>query len=198
VRRHHLAVLDGPAAPTWSSAQVGRISGRFQPHEKAAAALLTEHFQVAGIWVPAFDVRTRRWGRVLEVSGTPEALEVAAWVHGWLLETAERLWRTWQRAHAGQAARQRAPFLAGVVSGFRDRLDASAGPDPGGRALVPLGPAGLDGYVAARHPYLRRRAGPRVRLGPAWSGGRAEGRALVLHRPIRAQATSRGRLLPGR
>jgi len=197
MRRHHLDLLDGPLPPIWSFRQIGRISGRFQPHEKAAAALLAEHFQVAGILVPAFDVPRGRWGRVLEVSGTPEALEVAAWVHGWLLETAERLWRAWRRAHPGAPGRERRTFLAGVVSGFHDRLASPEGCGPRDTALVPLGPAGLDAYVAARHPSTRRRTGPLVRLTAAWDGGRAQGRSLVMHRPIRAETASRGRLLPG-
>ncbi|MBN1335678.1 MAG: DUF2786 domain-containing protein [Deltaproteobacteria bacterium] len=196
MRRHHLTRLDEPLPLTWAFRQIGRISGRFQVHEKAAAALLAAHFQVAGIWVPAFDVRTGRWGRVLEVSGTPEALEVAEWVHGWLMETAERLWRRWRRAHPHAPGRERRAFLAGVVSGFHDRLDR-IGSDAPGCALVALGPAGLDAFVASRHPSARRRAGPSLRLTAAWNDGRETGRLLVMHRPIASGPTRRGRSLEG-
>ena len=59
---------------------------------------------------------------MLEVCGTPENLEIATYVHGFLLETADRLWARHRRENdTGNKDRRR--YLLGVMMGFEEKLE---------------------------------------------------------------------------
>jgi hypothetical protein len=176
---------------------LGRPTGRVGESERVLAAILGDHFFVECIWVPVWRPREGKRGSVLEVCGTPVNLEMAEYVYAFLMHTAERLWEDYARAHRIGSRRDRRTYLAGVMAGFRDRLD-------GERArlkqagLVWVGDGDLERYFRRRHPHIRwtRSQGPR--RSEAHAHGRAAGRKVVLSRPIASQGHSRLSLPPRR
>lgn len=191
---HNLAT---PADGSYRFLQIGRVSGRIAEHERLLANLLAEHFFVEVIWAPAYDVPTGKNGRVLEVCGTEGNLEMAAWVHGFLLETAERLWREHRRAQGIRGDRDRQTYLSGVMRGFGDKL-AEGARQCREEGLVWVGDPGVMTYMRARYPRMRTvRFGGRT-ISDAWEHGHAAGREIVLHKPVTASGEARGpRLLGG-
>jgi hypothetical protein len=172
---------------------LGDPTGRLQESERWLATVLGDHFFVSVIWVPAFDVRTGKKGRVLEICGTTANLELATYVYGFLRETAERLWRAHRRAAGIRGDRDRQRFLAGVMRGFHEKLGEGAR-ESREEGLVWVGDPGLDRYLHTRHPSIRHvRYGGKPRT-EAWEHGRAAGREIVLHKPVTG-TESRGRLL---
>lgn len=177
--------------------QLGMPKGRIQEYEHILAAIMAEHFFVEAIWVPAYRPFDGKRGSVLEICGTPENLELAGYVHGFLSATAERLWQRHRKEQHIAGNRDRRGYLAGVMEGFRERLESEKRQNTQ-RGLVWVGDADLGRYHRARHPHVRS-----VRIGghglsDARRSGREAGRNIVLHRGVRATATSRGRLLTGR
>lgn len=162
--------------------QLGRPRSRRALHEKLLAAILIDHFFVSGIWTSAFDVETGRRGRLLEICGTPENLAVACWMHGFLLEAAERLWQA-HRKQTGASGRERQRFLAGVMVGVREQLSDQQRQDEAA-GLVWIGEAGLQDYLHTRHPLRRAAQRSTMRSGAAMSSGTAAGRSLQLRRPV--------------
>ena len=162
--------------------QLGRPLARRPAHHKLLASILIEHFFVSAIWIQAVDLETGARGRALEVSGTPANLEIAAWVHGYVLETAERLWAR-HRSEGGSGSRAR--FLAGVMLGFQEKLrsQARASEEAG---LIWLGDADLSRYMRARHPQQRAGRGATIRADASMQAGKKAGRTISLRRPVRA------------
>lgn len=179
--QHNLEV-----APTgYGFRQLGPVESRVSEYRRVLANLLSEHFFVQTIWVPAFDVASGKDGRALEAVGTPENLEMAAYVHDFLLETAWRLWKAHRKAtgDAGERARQR--FTSGVVRGFAEKV-AEGTRKSAEEGLVWVGDPGVDRTLRQRHPRVRT-----VRYGgrapdDTHEQGRAAGRGIVLHRPVTA------------
>ena len=124
-----------------------------------------------------------RRGRVLEVCGRPENLQMAIYAHGFLLETCERLWSRHKRERGIQGNKDRRRFYSGVMIGFSERLSATA-VEAEETGLVWVGDAGLDAWTARRHPHLRQGRRTRMSVDGAWHAGRAQGRKVVLRRPI--------------
>jgi hypothetical protein len=178
--RHNLSSVGGTSSHGFR--QLGTPTGSRALHDRLLAAILIDHFFVSGIWVSAFSVERGRRGRVLEICGSPENLEVACWMHGFLLESAERLWRAHQQ-RTGTPGRQRQRFLAGVMMGVRQQLEKQQRQDEEA-GLIWLGAAGVEEYLQARHP--RRRAGraSTVRGSAALASGHAAGRTLSIRRPV--------------
>ena len=188
MRRHNVdAVAAGPVE--YEFTQVGRTSRRFSTHERVLAGILGAHFFVQPIWVFATDRDRGGRGRVLELCGRPENLEIATHVHAFVLESAERLWRSHKKEHGITSNKDRRRFLAGVVTGFDEKLDgeAAACEETG---LVWVGDADLTHWVAGRHPHMRAGRRARIRTDSAWHAGRAAGQRVIWRRPIKSKPKS--------
>jgi hypothetical protein len=191
----HNVELGDRAQHGYSFRQIGEPRGRVSEGEHLLAAILGEHFFVEAIWVPGYRPADGKRGNVLEICGTPENLEMASYVHAFLLGSAERLWVQHKRERGIAQNRERRRFVAGVMEGFRERLQSEKRKNAA-RGLVWVGDAGLSRFYRARHPHVRS-----VRLrgqghSEARAHGRAAGRNIVLRRGLEGAAQSRGKALP--
>jgi hypothetical protein len=179
----------------YSFRHLGTPSGRVSEAERVLANILNDHFFVETIWIPVWRAREGKRGSVLEICGTPVNLEIASHAHAFLGHTAERMWADWRRAR-GVGNRDRRAYLAGVMTGFREKLDAQKKRHQQ-EGLIWVGDGDLTRYWRRRHPHVRwtRHAG--VERNHAHDAGRADGRKIVLHRAVH-ERVERGRLLPGR
>jgi hypothetical protein len=130
----------------------------------------------------------------LELCGTRANLEMAEYVHAFLTETGERLWRAYRLDRRLPGDRERRQFLAGVMAGFRERLQHERRRHEA-EGLVWTGDGDLSRYLRRRHPYVRFTHHASGGRSEAHRDGRAEGRKVILHRPVAASSSRRGRLL---
>ena len=192
--KHNLEVRRDAAARGYGFRHLGPPTGRVTEAERILAMVIGKHFFVEVIWVPVYRPLDGKRGSVLEACGSEANLEIAAYVHDFMRATAERLWSDHRAAHAIPGNRDRRVFLAGVMTGFAEKLGHSAVKHKA-EGLVWLRDADLASYLRTRHPHVRH-----VRHGAAprnevFSHGRQAGRGIVLHRGVRGGAESRGRLL---
>jgi hypothetical protein len=194
--KHNLEVVRSNAARAYAFRHLGRPTGRVGEHERLVAMILGKHFFVEAIWVPVYRPREGKRGSVLEICGTSSNLAIAEYAHGFLHGTAERLWMDHKRAH-GLGDRERRTYLAGVMAGFADKL---ARQEATSRAsgLVWVKDGDLGGYLRVRHPHGRHVRHAGQRRTDTWAHGREAGRQIILHRPVTAGASARGRLLPAK
>lgn len=183
---HDLAAVQSGEARRYRSREVGTPKGRIDAHERLLAGLITRFFFVDAVWVPAYLPEEARYGQVLELIGSPENLDVAEWVHGFVLATAASAWDRY-RATSGAVGGQRRRFLSGVMTGFSEQL-AAGKREAEAVGLVHVGDAGLKDWVRRRFPRLRSVRADVV-ADDAWHAGRAEGREIRLHKPIREGPT---------
>jgi hypothetical protein len=187
--------VDVTARSAYSFRHLGVPTGRVREAERILANLLNDHFFVECIWVPVWRAREGKRGSVLEICGTTLNLTIAEHTHAFLLHTADRLWEQYQR-ELGAGNRDRRAYQAGVMTGFREKLDAQR--KRHARAgLVWVGDADLAKYWRRRHPYVRFTRHPGAAQNEAHAHGRAAGRNIVLQRAVH-ERVSRGRLLTGR
>jgi hypothetical protein len=194
ILKHNIA-LGERAQHGYAFRQIGEPRGRVFEAEHLLAAILAEHFFVEAIWVPAYRPHDGKRGTVLEICGSSENLEMASYVHAFLLGSAERLWLSHKRAHGIAQNRERRRFIAGVMEGFRERLESEKRKNTA-KGLVWVGDARLSRFYRARHPNIRS-----VRLrghgqSDARSHGREAGRHIILRRGLDESARSGGRALP--
>jgi hypothetical protein len=192
--KHNIDASAAAAREGFTFRQLGAASGRVSAAEHVLAGILARHFFVEAIWVPSYRPRDGHRGRVLELCGTPSNLDVAEYVHGFLLETGERLWRGHRAQRRLQGNQERRRFLLGVMMGFDDKLAASAA-DNRREGLIWVGDPALQAYMARRYPRRRGGTGIGIAASETYEQGREAGRNIVLSRPIRTPPESRGRLL---
>jgi len=195
--RHQIDSSAGDRSHVYSFVHLGRPTGRVLEHDRLVAMILGKYFFVDVIWIPVYRPLEGKRGSVLEVCGSPANLEIAEYVHGFLHDRGQRLWEEHKTLRAIRSNRDRRTFLAGVMAGFAEKL---AGQETVNRSegLVWVKDGNLSNYLRIRHPHVRhvRHSGPRRT--DAWARGWDAGREIVLHRPVRAAAATKGHLLSSR
>lgn len=182
-------------APAHAFKHLGEPTGRVSESQRILAGILGDHFFVQTIWVPVWRPREGRRGSVLEICGSRANLELAEYVHSFLNVTAERLFREFRRTPTGRGAK-RLTFIAGVMAGFRDRLERERKKSKA-EGLVWVGDAALDDFFRKRHPRIRWTRYAVGHGSEAYARGREAGAKIVLHRGITSNShSSSPKLLP--
>lgn len=174
--------------------ELGQPSGRVTESERILGAILHAHFFIEAIWVSVYCPMEERRKSVLEVSGTRENVEMAAYVHSFLTHAAESLWSSHKRERGITANKDRRTFLAGVMTGFHEKLKSERAAHQR-EGLVWVSDADLTGYYRKRHPHIQNvRYAGNART-EAHAHGRAAGKKLVLHKPVGSGPGGNTRLL---
>jgi hypothetical protein len=193
--KYNLDVAGGKHARAYGFLHVGKPSGRVSEAERMLAMILGRYFFVEVIWVPVYRVLEGKRGTVLELCGSDANLAMAEYVHAFLTNTAEQLWVEHKRQAHIRSNRDRRVFLAGVMTGFADKL-AREGAKHREEGLVWVKDADLGGYFRKRHPRVRHVRYAGSRKNEAYAHGKAAGSRIVLRKGVSAPAASRGHLLP--
>jgi len=179
----------------YAFAHVGRATGRVTESERVLAMLLGRHFFVEVIWVPVYRALEGKRGSILELCGSPANLAMAEYVHAYLTRTAEQLWTEHRSGLRLRSNRDRRTYLAGVMSGFAEKLSRQAKSHVQ-QGLVWVKDADLDDYFRRRHPHIRHVRYAGQRKNDAYVHGRDAGRRIVLRKGIGEATAARGHLLP--
>jgi hypothetical protein len=196
--KHNLEAVLAQRRGAYDFRHLGTPSGRIGESQRLLAAILADHFFVEVIWVPVWRPLEGKRGSVLEVCGSAENLELAEYVHAFVNHTGERLFRDFRASGPRRGARERERFLAGLMVGFRDKLEAERQKNRE-QGLVWRGDGALHAFFRQRHPHIRMTRHATHAGTEAYARGREAGQKLVVHRGMRAGA-SRGApaLLPGK
>jgi hypothetical protein len=195
--KHNVELREARAAHGYAWKHLGRPTGRTTEAERVLSLVLGRYFFVEAIWVPVYRALVGKRGSVLEICGSPENLEIAEYVHGYLVETAERLWREHKERHAIRGDRDRRTFLAGVMGGMNDKLAREAKKIQT-EGIVWVADGDLAAYFRRRHPYVRHVRYAGQRRSEAYAHGREAGKNIVIHKGMRETARERGLLLGSR
>lgn len=182
----------------YRTAFVGAPTARRMAWQRAMANILSEHFFVNVVIVPTYRPLEAKRGTVIELSGTPENLELASYVYDFLERAALDLWKAHKKKHRLKGESQKQGYLYGVMMGFDKKL-AVATLKNQGEGLVWTGDPALQAFFRSRHPHIRR-VGGRARFSDdAVSAGKEAGSRLVLRPGLKSNQTrNRGRFLPSR
>jgi hypothetical protein len=179
-------VLKG-GAHAYGFRHLGAPSGRIHESQRILATILNDFFFVEVIWVPVYRPLEGKRGSVLEVCGTRENLELAEYVHDFLTQTAERLWREYRKRSGTTTGKHHLAYLSGVMFGFREKLISERRKNEN-EGLVWVGDGELHQFFRGRHRHIRWSRSLSKRRSAAHFEGREAGRGIVLHRGIRAGA----------
>jgi len=195
--KYNLEVVASSAHPPYGFRHLGEPTRRLQAHQHFIGSILCKFFFVEAIWVPIYRPREGTHGTVLEICGTEANLELAAYVHDFLVTSAERLWREHKRERKIRADRDRRSYLCGVMRGFFDKLAAQQDQHRA-TGLVWVKDQDLAHYLRQRHPRRQSARSTSRAHAAAFGHGQRAGGDLVLHKPITGGASSGGRLLAAR
>lgn len=172
-------------------------------YQSVAAAIITSFYFVEGIWIYGYIPEKDRWGKCLEISGTPTNLKIADYVFHYILKYAEMSWKRYKKANP--SCRSRSGYMTGLLSGFKGKLEKQrrktasrrAANAPSGSNLPTLmEDLQLTRYHEARHPdMVTTRQIYTSASQAAYNSGRAEGEKLTIAKGISGSDGNGGKLI---
>lgn len=173
---------------------LGKPTARVQESDRYLADILIRYFFVEAIWVQVYRAREQKSATVLEICGSQANLEMASYVHSFLTDTSERLWKEHKRKMHISGDKDRRSFLTGVMLGFREKLKVEEKVNQQ-QGLVWVKDAHLDDYFSRRFPKIRKLTFRGTPCSEALGHGREAGKSIDLHRPLDSQGNRKPRLL---
>lgn len=192
--KHNIELQRTRVAKGYVWKHLGPPTGRTTEAERVLSLILNEHFFVDVIWVPVYRPQLGRRASVLEICGTRENVEIAEYVHGYLRQTAERLWHEHREALGIHSNRDRRTFLAGVMSGMNEKLRKEKKRSESS-GLMWMADGDLGDFFRRRHPYVRHIRYAGHQRTDAYAHGREAGKRIVIHKGVTSAAQQRGLLL---
>jgi len=165
---------------------LGEACGRIYEWQRTLAGMLEQHYFVSVIWIPVWVVAEAKKATVLEACGTPSNIEMASYVHAFLVRSAASLWQT----HTGGKRKSgRLRYFSGIMSGFREQLEDEE-IEQQDEGLIWQGDPEVDRYLRRRHPNVRSTRRSAARRDETFSAGQQAGRSIVLNRGISSNAST--------
>ena len=198
MHKYNLYLLEHTDHRNFISIFIGSPALRHHREEYHLANLLQQYYFVQGLWVSAFVLERNKMGRVFEISGTPENVKIAAYVHDFVTSTIDRHWHQYNAD--GRLNRYRkTDFAVGLVEGFSNKLSKLQSTPYSSEkttALVSLQDPLLDAYISYRYPHTktfqRATSNQDARI---HNHGYALGKELVINKGIEVKVDS-DKLLP--
>jgi hypothetical protein len=189
-----LAALEGERH--YSYRYLGRSIGRVHEYQSTLGHILQEHFFVLVIWTFSYDPFRDVPGSILQVSGTPENIEVAEYVYNYVMNLTEPLWRAHRKLRESSGG-TKLQYLAGLLRGLQAKLDLQRRELKDEHGLVWVGDKGLTDYYEHLHPKTTSSSNWGASRSADFHAGMEDGRKLTIHRGIGSESRNRGKLLPG-
>ena len=175
---------------------LGEVKGRHTSAELWLGSLLGRFFFVEVLWLQSYDAHRDQFGSVMQVYGTPENLDMAAYVYAYLNRVLDELWKSYRQLNAVQNNRERQRYFAGVLAGFYKKLAAQADSLEQTEALIWKGDTQLQAFFRYNNPHVQTRQSGGVRATEAYRAGLQDGQNVVIHKPV-AQSSDQLRGLLG-
>ncbi len=156
------------------------------------ASLLTRFFHVELVWIPSQLLTREKTVWLMEVNGSQTNLEIAEYVHDYLVREVERLWLDHRRRTPGVKGKTaKRDYQVGVLKGLIRKLGEAETPRPANRAeLMTLKREKLRAFFERRHPQLRAGRRMTYRESAEYHAGYKKGQALEIRRGIKEHGSN--------
>jgi hypothetical protein len=186
IAKHNLSLLESCGNRAYISRFVGKPALRHPREMYTLARLIQDFYFVEGIWVPAYVLEKEKMGRVLEIAGTRENVELAGYVHDFLHRFIRNQWIDFSSGKK-LGVNRRSDFAAGVLEGFRAKLESGNARTTIEKSseLILRKDSGLKAYISFRYPSLASiRRGGAFRDETIVDAGKELGKKLIISKGL--------------
>jgi hypothetical protein len=195
---YNIDLLDHDRKRHFTSVFIGTPALRHPREKYHLAHLILDFYFVKGIWVPAFVVEKGKMGRVLEISGTLQNVNIAIYIHDFILRFIDSKWAEYNQ-DKGLNRFRKTDFAVGIIAGFRSKLETEI---DGKKifndkfALIKIEDPLLKKYISYKYPntvsFIRNASSQDDNI---LKEGMRVGKKLVIYKGITDKRDSK-RLLP--
>ncbi len=188
---HRLEDLDTGRPARFVNLEVNSGKQRHAPYEGRITSILINHYHVEVVYITRFNAESLRNEATIDIMGNREDVLLAEYVHGFLHQSAESLWKAHRKRSGAKGLRARNSFIRGLLVGFHKKLDdqniphALKSPTSSEQlALVRADERGREQFKRKRYPRLVARSSSARVDRSAFTHGKSQGGRLSIRRPI--------------
>ncbi|WP_435547765.1 DUF2786 domain-containing protein [Desulfobacterium sp. N47] len=154
VAKYNIEIIANNSERNFISMSAGDPALRHPKQDYYLAGLLRDYYFVWTIWVPAYIIEKEKMGRVLELSGTRENIEIASYVHDFIKHHIESRWLEYNSKKLLNNHRK-TDFATGIIKGFSAKLKSDTETKcRSTNALVKTNDPLLNKYIKYRYPHI--------------------------------------------
>ena len=181
--KHNLSLLEIETKRKYIAKQIGKI-GRKNPVKSLIGSIINRFFFVEALWTFGYDQHKNKRGRILEIYGTPQNIEMAEYVHDYLHHISEKLWYNYKQQKKISGDKHRRTYIYGLLNGFYQKLETTEVRNET-KSLIWIGDSQLKGYFFRKNPKIHRRTSRYSgSCQEAYHSGLTCGKRLVIHRGV--------------
>ena len=154
MERHQFSHIQDRPQKDFVSAFLGKPRLRHRREEYCLANLLQDFYFIQGIWIPAYVIEKGKMGRVLEVSGTKQNVQMSRYVYDFITRYVKNQWAVYNQDKK-LVHHRKTDFAIGILEGFRTTIESkkkNGGKNKEEKALMQVQDALLTEYVSYRYP----------------------------------------------
>ena len=170
-----------------------------QPKEAYFLAnLLQDFYFVRGIWVSAYVFAKAKMGRVLEISGTIQNVEIAGYIYDVIRQYVDSQWSDYNCTRKLRHYRK-SDFAVGIIEGFRSKLESHVKRNAAAMAkfaMIYRTDPMLETYCKYRYPLTRKiNKAVSHRNAAVLNDGKKIGKRLIIAKAITEKKQGKIRLI---
>lgn len=189
--RHRLEDLDLGRPTRFVNLEINSGKQRHAPYEGRITSILINHYHVEAVYISRFNAEKLCNEATVDIMGSREDVLLAEYVHGFLHQSAESLWKAHRKQTGAKGLRARNSFIRGLLVGFHKKLDDQSTATTQGReldeeqsALVVAEGHERERFKNKRYPRLVQRSSSARVDRSAFTQGKSEGGRLSIRKPI--------------
>ncbi len=192
IRKYNVNLLSRQNHRQFVSIFVGKPALRHFREHYHLSNLLQKYYFIFGIWVPAYVLEKGKMGRVLEITGTPQNVRIAAYVHDFIEHFINAQWQEYNRKKRLNRHRK-TDFAVGVIQGFQSKLRRKTKQKPQYQqkpGLLKISDPLLQQHVRYLYPRMQDVRGSALKNDKfVLHDGIQKGKELIIHKGISIKAT---------
>jgi hypothetical protein len=157
IKKYNVDLVKKTPRRNFISMFVGKPALRHPREVYYLANLLQTFYFIQGIWVSAYVLDKGKMGRVFEVSGTTQNVNMASYVYDFVMNFIQQHWHQYNGLKGLNRHRQ-TDFAVGIIEGFSNKLSQGEAKDntpASSDALVAVKDPMLKKYMTHRYPHTR-------------------------------------------
>jgi predicted SprT family Zn-dependent metalloprotease len=198
IAKYNVDQLDDQADKEIISVFMGQPALRHPKEAYFLANLLQDFYFVRGIWVSAYVFSNAKMGRVLEISGTIQNVEIASYIYEVIRQYIDSQWPDYNDARKLRHYRK-SDFAVGIIEGFRFKLESHVKRNTATKAefaMIHRTDPALEQYCRYRYPSTRKiNKAISHRNATVLNDGKKIGRRLIIAKGIAEKKKGRIRLI---
>ena len=198
ITKYNINLLSDHENRHFVSVFLGKPALRHFREDYGLAGLLQDFYFVFGLWVSTYVMEKEKMGRVLEITGTGQNVQMAAYVYDFVRQFINSRWLEYNRKR-GLNRYRKTDFAVGVIEGFRSKIEEKnrKKSNPSScRCLVKVEDPLLVAYTDHKYPHTRSfRPKVSTQDRAVVKDGRRLGQRLVISKGITERGTTQRPLI---